>query len=72
MRQRPLTGGDLAAVERATPANGPGILDLSGVSLEKLRSMDGPDLTQSLERLMGDIDDPYSVRVAGGNPSRAV
>lgn len=59
----------MAAVERATPATGPGIVDLSGVSLEKLRTMDGPALSESLERLMSDIDDPYSVRVAGSSPS---
>ncbi|MFI6276606.1 hypothetical protein [Streptomyces sp. NPDC050988] len=62
----------MAAVERATPATGPGILDLSGISLEELRSMDGPDLTESLKRLMSDVDDPYSVRAGGSNPSRSV
>ncbi|MEU5339802.1 hypothetical protein AB0H18_02945 [Streptomyces sp. NPDC020766] len=59
----------MAAAEQATPENGSGILDLSGISLEELRSMDGPDLTDSLEYLMSDLDDPYSVRVGGSNPS---
>lgn len=70
MEQRPLTGGDLTAAEQATPESGSGILDLSGISLEELRSMDGPDLTESLEHLLSDLDDPYSVRVGGSNPSR--
>ncbi|MEU6257150.1 hypothetical protein [Streptomyces sp. NPDC047043] len=70
MEQRPLTGGDLADAEQAEPENGSAILDLSGISLEELRSMDGPDLAESLEYLISDLDDPYSVRVGGSNPSR--
>lgn len=71
MTQRPLTGGDLAAAEQAGPENGPVIMDLSGISLEELRSMNGPEVTASLEYLMSDLDDPYSVRVGGSSPSRA-
>ncbi len=70
MEQRPLTGGDLAAAEQASPENGSGILDLTGISLEELRSMDGPDLTESLKHLISNLDDPYSVRAGGSNPSR--
>jgi hypothetical protein len=46
-------------------------MDLSGISLEELRSMNGPEVTASLEYLMSDLDDPYSVRVGGSSPSRA-
>lgn len=70
MGQRPLIGGDLAAAEQAKPENGSVVLDLSGISLEDLRSMDSPEVTESLEYLMSDLNDPYSVRAGGSNPSR--
>ncbi|AKJ10473.1 hypothetical protein ABB07_10715 [Streptomyces incarnatus] len=54
-------------MERATPAFESGLIDLSGVSLEALRSLDGPDLSESLERLLGDLDDPHAITVAGVN-----
>ncbi|MEO3765035.1 hypothetical protein [Streptomyces sp. B8F3] len=41
------------------------VLDLSGVSLASLRSMDGPAIVASLERLMQHIDHPPAV-LAGG------
>jgi hypothetical protein len=49
---------------------GPGIVDLSGISLETLRSMWGPAMSESLESLMEDMDDPYSVRMGGSSPSQ--
>ncbi|MFA3872803.1 hypothetical protein ABS735_03760 [Streptomyces sp. MMCC 100] len=60
-------GGDLAAVERATPAFESGLIDLSGISLEALRSLDGPVMSASLERLLADVDDPHAITVAGVN-----
>ncbi|MGW0816197.1 hypothetical protein ACWD00_23540 [Streptomyces viridiviolaceus] len=57
----------MAAVERATPAFESGLMDLSGVSLEALRSLDGPAMSESLERLLGNIDDPHAITVAGVN-----
>ncbi|UWE09351.1 hypothetical protein [Actinacidiphila bryophytorum] len=61
----------MAAVERAEPPAGAGIVDLSGVPLERLRTLDYPDVSESLERLLGDLDDPHSVRAGGSNPSHA-
>jgi FXSXX-COOH protein len=46
-------------------------VDLSGVPLERLRTLDYPDVSESLERLLGDLDDPHSVRAGGSNPSHA-
>jgi hypothetical protein len=69
MGQWPLVEGYSTAGERAAPENASRILDLSDISLEELRSMDSPDLTDSLAYLMSDLDDPYSVRAGGGNPS---
>ncbi|CAM5335258.1 hypothetical protein LZP81_26445 [Streptomyces parvulus] len=57
----------MAAVERATPAFESGLIDLSGVSLEALRSLDGPVVSASLERLLADVDDPHAITVAGVN-----
>jgi hypothetical protein len=61
----------LAAVERGTPAIESGIVDLSGVSLESLRSMDGPAIAASLELLMHHIDRPPAVAAGGSNPGGA-
>ncbi|MEV6479309.1 hypothetical protein [Streptomyces sp. NPDC051576] len=61
----------MAAAEQAEPENGSAVMDLSGISLEELRSMDGPEVTESLEYLMSDLNDPFSVRAGGSNPSRA-
>ncbi|MFH8973552.1 hypothetical protein [Streptomyces sp. NPDC017890] len=60
----------MAAVERATPAFESGLMDLSGVSLEALRSLDGPVMSASLERLLAEVDDPHAITVAGVNPPR--
>ncbi|GHI04534.1 hypothetical protein [Streptomyces cellostaticus] len=57
----------MAAVERSTPAFESGLMDLSGVSLQALRSLDGPTLSESLERLLEDVDDPHAITVAGVN-----
>ncbi|CAL9368331.1 hypothetical protein [Streptomyces sp. enrichment culture] len=57
----------MAAVERATPTIESGVMDLSGVSLEALRSLDGPVVSASLERLLADVDDPHAITVAGVN-----
>ncbi|MFF7603959.1 hypothetical protein [Streptomyces parvulus] len=57
----------MAAVERATPAFESGLIDLSGVSLEALRSLDGPVVSVSLERLLDEVDDPHAITVAGVN-----
>ncbi|MFB9467287.1 hypothetical protein [Streptomyces cinereospinus] len=47
------------------------LVDLSGVSLHALRSMDGPDFTVSLERLLHHVDAPQDITAGGGfNNSR--
>lgn len=55
----------MAAVERGTPAIESKIVDLSGVSLESLRSMDGPEIAASLEQLMHHVDHPPAVAAGG-------
>lgn len=57
----------MAAVERTTSAVESEIVDLSGVSLESLRSLDAPALTESLEGLMHHIDHPPVVTAGGYN-----
>ncbi|GGK93544.1 hypothetical protein [Streptomyces flaveus] len=52
------------------PAVESGLVDLSGVSLEALRSMDNTAVAESLERLLHHIDNPQSITEAGHNPSR--
>jgi hypothetical protein len=59
----------LAAVEHTMPAVESGLVDLSGVTLEALRSMDGPPFTESLEQLLHHIDGPQAITVSF-NPSR--
>ncbi|GAB2998600.1 hypothetical protein GCM10023080_075610 [Streptomyces pseudoechinosporeus] len=49
------------------PAVESGLVDLSGVSLEALRSMDNTAVAESLERLLHQIDDP-SITESGHNP----
>ncbi|MEU5323872.1 hypothetical protein AB0G67_45135 [Streptomyces sp. NPDC021056] len=61
----------MAAVEQAEPEQASAVLDLTGISLEELRSLDGPEVIESLDRLMEELDDPHSVRNSGGSPSRA-
>lgn len=56
----------MASAERGTAIES-GIVDLSGVSLESLRSMDDPAVAASLERLMHHIDHPPAVTAGGYN-----
>lgn len=61
----------MAAVEQSMPAVESGLVDLSGVSLEALRSMDNNTaVAESLERLLHHIDNPQSIKESGVNPSR--
>lgn len=62
-------GGDLAAVEETMPAVESGLVDLSGVTLEALRSMDDTAVAESLEDLLHHIDGPQAITVSY-NPSR--
>ncbi|MFG3656623.1 hypothetical protein [Streptomyces sp. NPDC047706] len=59
----------MAAVEETMPAVESCLVDLSGVSLEALRSMDGTAFTESLEQLLRHIDGPQAITVSY-NPSR--
>ncbi|MEU9782263.1 hypothetical protein AB0H92_15055 [Streptomyces phaeochromogenes] len=52
------------------PAVESALVDLSGVSLEVLRSMDSTAVVESLELLLHHIDDPQSITESGHNPSR--
>jgi hypothetical protein len=52
------------------PAVESGLVDLSGVSLEALRSMDGTAIAESLAQLLHHIDNPHSIKESGVNPSR--
>lgn len=60
----------MAAVEQTMPAVESCLVDLSGVSLQALRSMDGPDFTESLERLLHHIDGPQGITASNFNGSR--
>ncbi|KMS71119.1 hypothetical protein ACM01_28825 [Streptomyces viridochromogenes] len=59
-------------MERATQALESGLMDLSGVSLEALRSLDGPALSEALDRLLSEVDDPHAITVAGVNQTHGV
>ena len=59
----------MAAVEHPMPAIESGLVDLSGISLETLRSMDGTTFTESLEQLLHHIDGPQAITVSY-SPSR--
>ena len=59
----------MAAVDRTMPAVESGLVDLSGVSLEALRCMDGTAFTESLEQLLHHIDGPQAISLSF-NPSR--
>ncbi|MGN9755987.1 hypothetical protein [Streptomyces sp. SD31] len=52
------------------PAVESGLVDLSGVSLEALRSMDGTVFGESLEQVVHDIDGPQGITAGGYNGSR--
>lgn len=64
-----ITGGDLAAVEQSMPAVESDLVDLSGVSLEALLSMDGSAIEGSLAPLLRHIDDARAVTMSY-SPSR--
>ncbi|MET7382356.1 hypothetical protein ABZT08_26690 [Streptomyces sp. NPDC005526] len=59
----------MAAVEETMPAVESDLVDLSGISLEELRSMDGPAFIESLEQLRHHIDGPQAITVSF-NPAR--
>jgi len=65
-----IAGGDLAAVEQSMPAVESDLVDLSGVSLEALRSMDGRAIAESLEQLLRHIDGPQAITVSYNPPDR--
>ncbi|MGW6023269.1 hypothetical protein [Streptomyces sp. NPDC055099] len=64
-----ITEGDLAAVEQSMPAVESDLVDLSGVSLEALLSMDGSAIAGALEPLLRHIDDARAVTMSY-SPSR--
>lgn len=59
----------MAAVEEPMSAVESAVVDLSGVSLAALRSMDDPAVADSLEQLLHHIDGPQAITVSY-NPSR--
>lgn len=65
-----IAGGDLAAVEQSMPAVESDLVDLSGVSLEALRSMDGSAIAESLDSLLHHIDEARAITMSYGGPSR--
>ncbi|NUP44609.1 MAG: hypothetical protein HOY76_48175 [Streptomyces sp.] len=44
-----------------------GLVDLSGVSLEALRSLDGTRFDKSLELLLHHLDDPQAITLSFNN-----
>lgn len=50
------------------PAIESGLVDLSGVSFEALRSMDDTALTESLEELLEHIDSPQDITLSYNPP----
>lgn len=65
-----IAGGDLAAVEQSMPAVESDLVDLSGVSLEALRSMDDSAIAGSLGSLLHHIDEARAITMSYGGPSR--
>lgn len=59
----------MAAVEEPMSAVESAVVDLSGVSLAALRSMDDTAVAESLEQLLQHIDGPQAITVSY-NPSR--
>ncbi|OIK25045.1 hypothetical protein VT52_024125 [Streptomyces malaysiense] len=55
-------------MEHPMPAVESGLVDLSGVSLEALRSLDGTLFMESLEKLLHHIDGPQAIAVSYGGP----
>ncbi|MCX4669671.1 hypothetical protein OG453_23810 [Streptomyces sp. NBC_01381] len=52
------------------PAVESDLVDLSGVSLEALRSMDGSAIAESLDSLLHHIDEARAITMSYGGPSR--
>ncbi|MGV9250123.1 hypothetical protein [Streptomyces sp. NPDC003697] len=59
----------MADMEQTMPAVESDLVDLSGIPLEALRSMDGTAFTESLEQLLHHIDGPQAITLSY-NPSR--
>lgn len=57
----------MAAVEQPMPVVESGLVDLSGVSLEALRSLDGTRFDKSLELLLHHLDDPQAITLSFNN-----
>jgi hypothetical protein len=57
-------------MEQSMPAVESGLVDLAGVSLEALRSLDGRVLASSLAELLRRIDNPQA-SASDYNPQRA-
>ena len=55
-------------MEHPVPAVESGLGDLSGISLEALRSMDDRTFTESLEQLLHHIDGPQAITVSYSPP----
>lgn len=60
----------MAAVEQSMPAVESDLVDLSGVSLEALLSLDGSVIAGSLESLRHHIDDAQAITNTYGGPAR--
>ncbi|MFJ3645840.1 MULTISPECIES: hypothetical protein [Actinomycetes] len=58
----------MAALEHPVPAVESGLVDLSGISLEALRSLDDRTFTESLEQLLHHIDGPQAITVSYSPP----
>ncbi|MEV8318272.1 hypothetical protein AB0Q95_29340 [Streptomyces sp. NPDC059900] len=57
-------------MERSMPAVESDLVDLSGVSLEALLSMDGSAIAGALQPLLDHIDDAQAITNTYGGPSR--
>ena len=55
-------------MEHPVPAVESGLVDLSGISLEALRSLDDRTFTESLEQLLHHIDGPQAITVSYSPP----
>jgi FXSXX-COOH protein len=57
------------SLESARSSTQSPIIDCSGLSLDKLAKLDDSVLVQSLNRILGDVDNPDEVVFAGFNAS---
>ncbi len=60
---------DEVSLEHARPNLVPPIVDFSGITLDQLAGLHDSALISSLNRVLGDIDDPDDVVFAGFNAS---